>query len=57
MKFPVCVFATVSAGRFGKMVVESVALALADPPPVTLTVFICGDVALPATLIVTVIGG
>jgi hypothetical protein len=36
------------------MVVESVAFALADPPPDTLAEFTCGEVALEATFTVTV---
>jgi hypothetical protein len=39
------------------IVVESVAFALPDPPPDTLTAFTCGEVALVATFTVTVIGG
>jgi hypothetical protein len=39
------------------MTVESVALALADPPPLTLTALICGELAFPATFTVTVIAG
>jgi len=39
------------------IVVLSVALAVADPPPDTLTEFICGEVAFAATFTVTVIAG
>jgi hypothetical protein len=39
------------------IVVESVAVAVADPPPDTLAAFTCGDVALLATFAVTVIAG
>jgi hypothetical protein len=39
------------------IVVESVAVALADPPPETVTEFTCGDVAVADTLTVTVIAG
>jgi hypothetical protein len=39
------------------IVVESVAVAVADPPPDTLTPFTCGEAALAATFTVTVIGG
>ena len=38
------------------MVVESVVLAVADPPPETDTEFTCGDAAFDATFTVTVIG-
>src|SRR5580658_8252676 len=41
----------------GMMVVESEALASADPPPCTLTWLSCGEAAVPATLTVTVIDG
>ena len=41
----------------GEIVVESVAFAVAAPPPDTLTEFTSGEVALPATFTVTVIGG
>jgi hypothetical protein len=37
--------------------VESVALALGDPPPDTITALTCGEVAFAATFTVTVIGG
>ena len=40
-----------------KIVVESLALAVADPPPNTLTWFTCGKLALAATFTVTVIAG
>jgi hypothetical protein len=39
------------------IIVESVMLAVAEPPPETLTEFTCGDVAFPATLTVTAIAG
>jgi hypothetical protein len=39
------------------IVVESVVVALADPPPETVTEFTCGDVAVVDTLTVTVITG
>ena len=39
------------------IVVESVALAVADPPPDTLTWFTWGEVALAATFTVTVMAG
>jgi hypothetical protein len=41
----------------GTMVVESSALPLADPPPVTMTALICGEVAVALTFTVTVISG
>jgi len=56
VKFPVCVFVMLSNGT-RMIVVESVAVALADPPPDTVTEFTCGDVALAATFTVTVIAG
>jgi hypothetical protein len=37
--------------------VESVAFAVAEPPPETLTLFTCGEVALATTFTVTVIAG
>lgn len=39
------------------MVVESVAVADADPPPLTVTELTCGDEAPAGTLTVTVIAG
>ena len=57
MKFPVCVFVMLNTGGLAIMVVKSVALALAEPPPDTLTAFTCGDGAFPATITTTVIGG
>ena len=39
------------------MVVESTELAVAEPPPDTVTELTCGDVAVAPTLTVTVIGG
>src|SRR4029077_19704900 len=39
------------------MVVESLTLALGEPPPETLTWFTCGEVAAPPTLTVTVMTG
>jgi hypothetical protein len=41
----------------GLMTVESVALALADPPPDTVTWFTCGEVAAAFTFTVTAIAG
>jgi hypothetical protein len=41
----------------GTIFVESVALALAAPPPVTLTEFTCGELTSDGTFTVTVIGG
>jgi hypothetical protein len=55
-KVPLWVFEILSTGP-GMIVVESVALAVADPPPDTLTEFTWGDVALTATFTVTVIAG
>jgi hypothetical protein len=39
------------------MVVESVAVAFADPPPDTVAWFNCGELAFAATFTVTVITG
>jgi len=39
------------------MVVQSVVVALAKPPPDTLTAFTCGEAAFPATFTVTAIAG
>ena len=44
-------------GAPATITVESVAVAVADPPPETITWFACGDVAPGATLTVTVIAG
>ena len=41
----------------GRIVVESLAFAGADPPPEALTELFCGDEALPATLTVTMKDG
>ncbi len=41
----------------GEIIVESVAVAVAEPPPATETELTCGDEALPPTFTVTVIGG
>src|SRR5438445_28224 len=41
----------------GTMTVESLALALAEPPPVTVTAFTWGEVAFGATFTVTTTGG
>src|ERR1039457_6810892 len=43
--------------KAGTMVVESLAVAVADPPPDALTWLVTGDAALDATLTVTVMGG
>jgi hypothetical protein len=43
--------------KLALIVVESVPLAVADPPPDTLTWFTCGEAALAPTLTVTVIAG
>jgi hypothetical protein len=53
----VCELVTLGTGDLLRMVVESEALELAQPPPATVTTFNCGEVALLATLTVTVIGG
>jgi hypothetical protein len=45
-----------STGGFAVMVVESEALAPADPPPLTFATFTWGELALLATLTVAVIG-
>jgi hypothetical protein len=41
----------------GVMMVESVMVALADPPPDTVTELICGEVAVEPTFTVAVIAG
>ena len=41
----------------GIIIVESLALAVADPPPDTDTMFTSGEAALPLTLTATVIVG
>src|SRR5262245_14969788 len=57
MKFPVCVFAMLNEGTpAGMMVVESLAMAVGDPPPTVWTWFTCGEAASAATLTVRVMG-
>ena len=56
VKFPECVLVMLSAG-IRMIMVESVALAVAEPPPETLTWFTCGELAFEATFTVTVIAG
>src|SRR5262245_56322622 len=57
-KFPVCVFAMLNEGTpAGTIVVESLAIAVGDPPPTVWTWFTCGEVAVAATLTVMVMGG
>jgi hypothetical protein len=56
VKLPLCVLVMLSTGGF-TMTVGSLALAVADPPPLTEMVFTCGEVAFPATFTVTVIDG
>ena len=56
VKLPLCVLPMLSTG-LRMIVVESVVLAPAEPPPDTLTEFTSGDVALEATFTVTVIVG
>ena len=46
-----------SAAAVVVMMVESEALALAEPPPATLAVFTTGEAAVAATLALTVIAG
>jgi hypothetical protein len=46
-----------STAGLAVMFVESVALALAEPPPDTPTAFSCGEVALAATFTVAMITG
>jgi len=41
----------------GLIVVESLALAVDDPPPETLTWFTCGETAVADTFTTTVMGG
>jgi len=57
VKLPVCALVTPNTDGFAMIVVESAALAVAEPPPDTLTEFTCGEVALVATFTVTVIAG
>jgi hypothetical protein len=56
VKLPVCALVMLSTGTRA-IVVESVALAAADPPPDTLAWFTCGDAAFDATFTVTVMAG
>jgi len=51
VKLPMCVLAILSAGT-PLTIVESVAVAVAAPPPETATALICGEVALAATFTV-----
>jgi hypothetical protein len=55
VKFPLCADATVRDG--GRIVVESMPVSVADPPPDTLTEFTCGELALAPTFTVTVMVG
>ena len=57
VKLPLCAFTILSIAGFAVTLVESVALALGDPPPDTITALTCGEVAFAATFTVTVIGG
>ena len=59
VKLPLCVLVIPSTGATTGMliIVESVAFALTEPPPDTLTAFTCGEAALAATFTDTVIGG
>jgi hypothetical protein len=60
MKLPLCAFAMLNTGGIAAtplMMVLSLAVAGADPPPVTLTEFTCGDAAPAATFTVTVMAG
>jgi hypothetical protein len=54
MKLPECDLVANSLGT-GRTV--SVAVALGEPPPDTVTEFTCGELASDATLTVTVMGG
>ena len=55
VKFPLCIDVTLRDG--GTIMVESPALAVAEPPPDALTEFTCGELALAPTFTVTVITG
>jgi hypothetical protein len=57
MKLPLCDLVMLSTAGNALTMVESVALALAETPPDTLTTFASGEVALAATFTVTVMGG
>jgi hypothetical protein len=60
VKLPECIFLMEREGGVGEppvMIVGSLAFAVVDPPPDTLTWFTSGEVALAATLTVTVIAG
>ena len=52
-----CVEETLNSGVSGLITVLSLVLAVAEPPPETLTLFSWGDVAVGFTLSVTVIDG
>jgi hypothetical protein len=53
---PVWLFVTLSADA-KLMAVGSLAAALADPPPDTVTALTCCELAVPSTFTVTVMGG
>jgi hypothetical protein len=55
--FPAVAVSPVGAGGGVVMVVESLAFAVDEPPPETLTWFTCGELAFDATFTVTVIAG
>src|SRR5437764_1137719 len=57
VKLPLCIFVIVSTGGFVAVIVESVLLAVADPPPDTETELTSGDIAFAAIFTVTVMGG
>jgi hypothetical protein len=57
VKLPLWLWAMLNTAARGMITVESLAFAVAEPPPDTLTLFTCGDVALAPTFTVTVIAG
>jgi hypothetical protein len=56
-KSPTCVFVTLRTGALAMIEVESVALAVAELPPETVTLLICGEMAAGVTFTVAVMGG
>jgi hypothetical protein len=57
VKLPACDFEMLNSAAGAMTAAESMAFAVAEPPPETLTLFTWGEVAVCATFTVTVIGG
>jgi hypothetical protein len=57
VKLPLWLLAMLNTAARGMITVESLAFAVVEPPPDTLTLFTCGDVAPAFTFTVTAIAG